>query len=74
MRLTAPFRASELYDTNAHPFMVFAFYDLADKLMLVPIERMRELSERIGDPQVNVALIGMTARNGSTLITTMLNQ
>ncbi len=57
-----------VYDTKLYPFVFLAHYMVAKKLVIIPLESFNHLADEIGDPKVNVSLVHMTLRCGSTLI------
>jgi len=54
--------------------MFISLFNLTDKLLLVPLERIEETARVIGDPKINVGFVGMSARCGSTLVTQMTHR
>ena len=63
----------DVYNTREFPFVYLSQTDKAQKLIKVPLDTFHDLADKLGDPSVPTALIGMTARCGSTLLCQMLN-
>lgn len=55
-------------------FMRMAQYDLARRLVVLPIESVHRLAEHLGDPHARLVLVSNTARCGSTLLCQMFEQ
>ncbi len=62
----------DVYDMNKYPFILYSQYDMAKKLIIMPLDDFFELGEKVGDPKVDVSLVQYTARCGSTLIAQMM--
>jgi len=64
----------DIYETKKYPFMFISQYDLAEKLIIMPISSFHRIAEEIGDPKVPVLINNMTARCGSTLLSQMFHR
>ncbi len=64
----------DVYDPTKFPFVAFDQYRQAEKMIVVPIKSFHRLADELGDPKVPVAMMGMTARCGSTLLIQMFNR
>ncbi len=62
----------DVYDMNKYPFVFYAHYEMARKLIIMSLEDFYKLGEHVGDPKVDVSLLQFTARCGSTLISQMM--
>ncbi len=60
--------------TEKFPFLFLSQYLEAKYLIILPIKSFHRLADEVGDPQVPVGLVHMTARSGSTLTTQMLSR
>ncbi len=47
---------------------------MARKLLILPLSSFNRLADELGDPEVDVSLVHMTSRCGSTLISQMMNR
>ncbi len=63
-----------VYDTITYPWVFFAHYYIVKKLIIMPLNMFNQLADELGDPNVDVSLVHMTARCGSTLISQMMNR
>ncbi len=63
-----------IYDTVTHPWVFFSHYHVARKLIIIPLDMFNRLADELGDPKVDVSLVHMTTRCGSTLISQMMNR
>ncbi len=41
---------SSAYSTRKYPFVFMAFYELCEKLIIIPHEHFHKLADKIGDP------------------------
>ena len=64
----------DVYDTKKFPFVFYAHYYIVEKLVIIPVEHFNRLADELGDPKVDVSLVHMTTRCGSTLISQMMNR
>ncbi len=63
-----------VYDTLMFPWVFFAHFHIAKQLIIIPLDSFNRLADELGDPKVDVSLVHMTARCGSTLISQMMNR
>ncbi len=61
----------DLFDITKHPFHIISQFTESQELAILPVKSFHRLAEEIGDPNVPVGMIHMTARCGSTLLTQM---
>ncbi len=66
--------AVDIYDTSKFPFLFLSQFLEAKQLVIMPIRSFHRLADEIGDPKVPVAMLAMTTRCGSTLVTQMFNR
>lgn len=59
------------YDTERIPFFTHTMIFTAKKLLILSLDDLVSLANRIGDPSVPVAVFQMTGRSGSTLLCQM---
>ena len=64
----------DIHDTEKFPFLFLAQYFQARKLIILPIKSFHRLADDIGDPKIPVAMVNMSARCGSTLISQVANK
>ena len=64
----------DAYDTRETPFMIMEAFEHFRQLVIVRAEHFHRLADEVGDPRVKTALVGMTARCGSTLIAQIINR
>ena len=62
----------DVYDTSLAPFVFLIQFFEAQELYILPLKSMYRLADELGDPKVEVSLLHMTARCGSTLVSQML--
>ncbi len=62
----------DVYDVPKFPFLFLSQHEQAEKLIVLPIKTFHRLADELGDPKVPVAMILITARCGSTLLTQVL--
>ncbi len=60
--------AVDVCDVSAFPFLFCAQFEMAERLAIMSAEDFHEMADGLGDPTVDVTLLHMTARCGSTLI------
>ncbi len=64
----------DVYDTQRFPFVFIPHWDEAKMLIILPLEDLNKLADSMGNPTVDVTLVHMTARCGSTLISQMMHR
>ncbi len=60
--------ADDVTDIKRYPFAFIASFQVAQKLVVLPMDSFHRLANEVGDPKVDVCLVMMTSRCGSTVI------
>ena len=64
----------DIYETKKFPFTSLGQVLEAKKLVIIDHVTLHRLADRLGDPKVQVSILNMTCRCGSTLITQMMSR
>ncbi len=64
----------DIYDIKKFPFTYMAQATAAQKLVILPTWSFHRLAEDAGNPKVSVAMVQMTARCGSTLLSQIMSR
>ncbi len=63
-----------IFDSSKFPFLFLTQFFQSKQLVIMPIKSFHRLANELGDPKVPVAMMAMTTRCGSTLLTQMFNR
>lgn len=63
----------DIYNTRKHPFFFKAQQNYSANLIVIPLQKMMELAEKIGRPKCNLSFLLHSTRCGSTAIAQALH-
>lgn len=61
-----------IYHSDTHPFLFFAQFENAVRVVTLPLASFHKIADDIGPPKLKVIMLQVTPRSGSTLLTQML--